>query len=86
MSDAPSPLQSVSVALSAAVAGAAKSVVSVHSHRSRSSGFVWRQGLIVTADESLRRAVGGVGVSRTLSRAKRGISGAAAFIWSRLLH
>jgi S1-C subfamily serine protease len=28
-------------------------VVSVHSHRSRSSGFVWRPGLIVTADEAL---------------------------------
>ena len=28
-------------------------VVAVHSHRSRSSGFVWRPGLIVTADEAL---------------------------------
>ncbi len=25
----------------------------MHSHRSRASGFVWRPGLIVTADEAL---------------------------------
>jgi S1-C subfamily serine protease len=47
------PLQSVSDALVALAAGAASSVVSVRSHRSRSSGFVWRPGLIVTADEAL---------------------------------
>jgi S1-C subfamily serine protease len=29
------------------------SIVAVHSHRSRASGFVWRPGLIVTADEAL---------------------------------
>src|ERR1700730_6621806 len=32
---------------------AAPSVVAVHSPRSRSSGFFWRPGLIVTADEAL---------------------------------
>jgi len=31
----------------------APSTVAVHSHRSRSSGFIWRSGLIVTADEAL---------------------------------
>ena len=35
------------------VADAAPGVVSVHSHRSRASGFIWRPGLIVTADETL---------------------------------
>ena len=48
-----SSLQTVSDALSDVVADAAKSVVAVHSARSRSSGFVWRPGLIVTADEAL---------------------------------
>src|SRR5712671_2304183 len=47
------PLTALSDALTALVASAAPSVVSVHSHRSRSSGFVWRPGLIVTADEAL---------------------------------
>ncbi len=46
-------LQQLSDALSDVVADAAKSVVAVHSTRSRSSGFVWRPGLIVTADEAL---------------------------------
>jgi S1-C subfamily serine protease len=49
----PSPLQQLSDALAAAVARQAQSVVAVHSHRSRSSGFMWRAGLIVTADEAL---------------------------------
>src|SRR5688572_7499372 len=55
MSDAAprSPLEEFSAALSAAVAGAADSIVAVHSRCSRSSGFVWREGLIVTADEAL---------------------------------
>ena len=35
------------------MADAAPAVVSVRSHRSRASGFVWREGLIVTADETL---------------------------------
>ena len=50
---AASTLQQLSDALSDVVADAAKSVVAVHSPRSRSSGFVWRPGLIVTADEAL---------------------------------
>ena len=48
-----SPLQALSAALAGAVAAVAPSVVAVHSPRSRSSGFVWRPGLIVTADEAL---------------------------------
>jgi S1-C subfamily serine protease len=35
------------------VASTAPSVTTVQSHRSRSSGFVWPPGLIVTADEVL---------------------------------
>jgi S1-C subfamily serine protease len=46
-------LQQLSEALSDVVVHVAKSVVAVHSTRSRSSGFVWRPGLIVTADEAL---------------------------------
>jgi S1-C subfamily serine protease len=47
------PLQQLSDALTDVVVRAAQSVVAVHSTRSRSSGFVWRPGLIVTADEAL---------------------------------
>jgi S1-C subfamily serine protease len=47
------PLASLSSALADVVARIAPSVVSVHSHRSRSTGFVWKPGLIVTADEAL---------------------------------
>jgi S1-C subfamily serine protease len=46
-------LQQWSAAVSSLVAQAAPSVVAVHSHRSRASGFIWRNGLIVTASESL---------------------------------
>jgi S1-C subfamily serine protease len=46
-------LQHLSDALTDIVVRAAPSVVAVHSARSRSSGFVWRPGLIVTADEAL---------------------------------
>jgi len=46
-------LASLSSALTATVAQAAAALVSVHSHRSRASGFVWKQGLVVTADEAL---------------------------------
>lgn len=46
-------LQQLSDALADVVADAAKSVVAIHATRSRSSGFVWRPGLIVTADEAL---------------------------------
>jgi S1-C subfamily serine protease len=47
------PLAHLSAALADLVANAAPSVVSVHSHRSQSSGLVWRPGLVVTADEAL---------------------------------
>ena len=47
------PLQDLSGALVGLVSAAAPAIVSVHSHRARSSGFVWRSGLIVTADEAL---------------------------------
>lgn len=47
------PLTSLSSALADVVASIAPSLVSVHSHRSRSTGFVWKPGLIVTADEAL---------------------------------
>jgi len=45
--------QQLSDALAGIVDRASSSVVAVNSARSRSSGFVWRQGLIVTADEAL---------------------------------
>ena len=35
------------------MAASAPSVVAVHSHRALSSGFIWKPGLIVTADEAL---------------------------------
>ncbi|ULK95737.1 S1C family serine protease [Bradyrhizobium sp. I71] len=50
---APTPLSSLSSALADMVASTAPSVVSVHSHRSRATGFAWKPGLIVTADEAL---------------------------------
>src|SRR5215831_9933183 len=46
-------LSSFSAELTRLVAAAAPAVVAVHSHRSRASGFVWRQGFVVTADEAL---------------------------------
>src|SRR5262249_39042844 len=49
----PTPLAALSASLSGLVADAAPSLVSVHSHRSLSSGFIWKPGLIVTADEAL---------------------------------
>jgi S1-C subfamily serine protease len=49
----PSQLLNFSTYLTGLVAKAAPSIVAVHSHRMRSSGFVWRPGLIVTADEAL---------------------------------
>ncbi|CAL77510.1 Serine protease [Bradyrhizobium sp. ORS 278] len=48
-----SALSALSSALAASVAAAAPSLVSVHSHRSRASGFVWKPGLVITADEAL---------------------------------
>ncbi|MBR0778509.1 serine protease [Bradyrhizobium diazoefficiens] len=47
------PLSSLSSALADVVARAAPSIVTVHSHRSRATGFVWKPGLIITADETL---------------------------------
>jgi len=52
MTDIAPPIH-LSAALAGLVAKAAPSIVSVRSHRSRSSGFAWRPGLVVTADEAL---------------------------------
>ncbi len=49
----PLTLQVFSAALADVVGRAAPSVVAVASHRSRSSGFAWREDLVVTADEAL---------------------------------
>jgi S1-C subfamily serine protease len=49
----PGALLRLSDSLAALVAGATPHVVAVHSHRARSSGFVWKPGLIVTAEEAL---------------------------------
>jgi S1-C subfamily serine protease len=46
-------LSSFSSAIAGMVARTTPAIVSVHSHRSRASGFVWRPGLVVTADEAL---------------------------------
>jgi S1-C subfamily serine protease len=46
-------LASLSSALEALVAAARPAIVSVHSRRSRATGFVWKTGLVVTADEAL---------------------------------
>lgn len=46
-------LQDLSATLTGLIAAAGQSVVSVHSKGARSSGFVWRPGLIVTADDAL---------------------------------
>ena len=63
-------LQELSATLAGLVAATAPSVVSVHSKGGRSSGFVWRPGLIVTADDALAEegevqviAQGGAGTS-----------------------
>jgi S1-C subfamily serine protease len=53
MADANATLSSFSSAVTDAVASAAPAIVSVHSRRSRASGFVWKAGLVVTADETL---------------------------------
>ena len=46
-------VQDVSAALERVVAGLAPSLVSILSHRLQASGFVWRDGFIVTSDEGL---------------------------------
>jgi S1-C subfamily serine protease len=48
-----SQIEDLSTAFTSLVAKVEPGIVSVDSHRSRSSGFVWRSGLIVTADEAL---------------------------------
>jgi S1-C subfamily serine protease len=50
---ATSPLAAISSSLADIVARTSPAIVSVHSHRSRASGFVWKPGLVVTADEAL---------------------------------
>jgi len=52
-SDVSSQAQDLSAALARLVKIAAPGVVAVKSDHSRSSGFFWRPGLIVTADEAL---------------------------------
>jgi S1-C subfamily serine protease len=49
----PAPLEALSASLAGLVTAAAPSLVSVRSHRSLSTGFVWKPGLVVTADEGL---------------------------------
>lgn len=46
-------LPSLSSGLADIVARTKSAIVSVHSHRSRATGFIWKPGLIVTADEAL---------------------------------
>ncbi len=53
MSQTDPALQAFSTAMTQMIAQVAGSIVAVQSHRSRASGFVWRQNLIVTADEAL---------------------------------
>src|SRR5262245_18445992 len=54
MTDPTAPiLPALSSALADVVARTKSAIVSVHSHRSRASGFIWKPGLIVTADEPL---------------------------------
>jgi S1-C subfamily serine protease len=48
-----SSIAELSSSLASLVANVGPSLVSVRSHRSLSSGFVWRSGLVVTADEAL---------------------------------
>jgi len=48
-----SPLSTFSDDIAALVRRASRSVVGVRSHRSQGSGFAWRPGLLVTADENV---------------------------------
>lgn len=52
MSDV-STLPALSSTLAKLLADASPAIVSVTSHRSHASGFVWKDGLVVTADETL---------------------------------
>ncbi len=51
------PAANILVSFSSAVAGlvakATPAIVSVHSRRSRATGFVWKAGFVITADETL---------------------------------
>src|SRR4051812_30344250 len=47
------PLLGLSAALTKLIADAAPSLVTVTSHRSRAAGFVWKDGFVVTPDETL---------------------------------
>jgi S1-C subfamily serine protease len=49
----PNSISLLSSAIAGVVARATPAIVSVHSHRSRASGFVWKPNLVVTADEAL---------------------------------
>jgi S1-C subfamily serine protease len=49
----PSPLSAFSASLTELVRGAAPGVVSVKSQHAQSSGFVWRPGLVVAAENAL---------------------------------
>ena len=49
----PNSISMLSSAITGVVARATPAIVSVHSHRSRASGFVWKPNLVVTADEAL---------------------------------
>jgi S1-C subfamily serine protease len=51
--DTPNPLSALSGAIANLVAATSPAIVSVTSHRSRATGFVWKPGLVVTADEAL---------------------------------
>jgi len=46
-------LSLLSSAIAGVVARATPAIVSVHSHRSRASGFIWKPNIVVTADETL---------------------------------
>jgi S1-C subfamily serine protease len=53
MTDPTNILASFSSAIAGLAAKAAPAIVSVHSRRSRATGFVWKPGLVITADETL---------------------------------
>ncbi len=55
MPDSPDlePLTRLSAALEGVVGSVTPAIVGVHSRRAMSSGFVWKSGLVVTADEAL---------------------------------
>ncbi len=56
MSDSTNPLSAFSDAITAAVELAGRSVVAVNArHRTPSSGIVWRPGVVVTAEHTLKR-------------------------------